>query len=111
MNDSKFMSGEVDVIQHATEAARQAGAYAPEAVAEYLVPHLTTVDTVSGPQVVVSNGLDYESLDGVFARMQVTENVAALFTGGKLNVTKLDPDLYQLIRKHKPELLGLRKNR
>jgi hypothetical protein len=99
----------VNVIEEATEAARKAGAVCPEGVAEFLGDRLTVVDTVSGPQVVVRSGLEVESLDGVFARMRVTEGVAALFHGGAVDVQNLDHDLYLMIRKHKPELLGLRR--
>lgn len=102
---------DVDALKEATEAARDAGAVCPEGVAEYLKNRLAVVDSVSGPQVVVKNGLAVEPLDGVFARMQVTEGVAALFHGGKVDVRNLSHDLYRAIRKHKPELIGLRKKR
>jgi hypothetical protein len=106
------MSSEnVNVIEKATEAARKAGAVCPEGVAEYLRDRLAVVDTSAGPQVVVQNGLEVESLDGVMARLQVTANVGALFHGGKVNVRNLDHDLFLVIRRHKPELLGLRANR
>jgi len=98
----------MDVMEMAAEAAREAGAVSPEGVAEYLKDRLTVVDTVSGPQVVVRSGLEVESLDGVFARMRVTEGVAALFHGGDVDVRNIDHDLYCVIRKHKPELIGLR---
>jgi len=104
-------SASVDVMQKATEAAKKVGAAYPEAVAEYLMDRLTVVDTMAGPQVVVRSGLECESLDGVMARMQVTENVGALFHAGKLDVRNLDHDLFLAIRKHNPELLGLRPNR
>jgi hypothetical protein len=104
-------SSVVDVMQQATEAARNAGAVCPEGVAEFLRDNLTVVDTAAGPQVLVRNGVDCEPLSAVMARMQVTENVAALFGGGKVNVRSLTPDLYRAIRKHKPELIGLRPNR
>jgi hypothetical protein len=109
MKSSESVS--VDVMEKATEAAKKAGAVCPEGVAEYLKDNLTVVNTVAGPQVAVRNGLDVESLDGVFARMRVTENVAALFHGGKPNVRNMDLDLYRVIRKHKPELLGLGRKR
>jgi hypothetical protein len=101
----------VDAFEMATEAAKQAGAVYPEAVAEYLKDQLIVVDVVSGPRVVVRNGLNYESLDGVFARMKVTENVGSLFNGGKPDVRKMDIELFQAFRKHNPEVLGLRKKR
>ena len=111
MNDSQKVIDNSDVMEMATEAARKAGAVCPEGVAEYLEDRLTVVDTVSGPQVVVRSGLEVESLDGVFARMRVTEGPAALFHGGKVNVRDIDHDLYRVIRKHKPELIGLRPHR
>jgi len=101
----------VDVVQMAIEAAQKVGAVCPEGVAEYLKDRLTIVDTVAGPQAVVRNGLEVESLDGVLARLQVTENVGALFHGGEVDVRNLDHDLYRAIRKHKPELLGLGRKR
>jgi hypothetical protein len=104
-------SASVDVMQVAAEAAQKLGAVCPEGVAEYLKDKLTVVNTAAGPQVVVRNGLEVESLDGVLARMQVTDNVAALFHGGKLDLRKLDHDLFRVIRAHRPEWLGLRKKR
>jgi len=104
-------SNVVDAFQMASEAARKAGAAYPEATAEYLRDRLTVVDTVSGPQVVVRSGLECESLDGVFARMKVTENVGSLFNGGKPDVRTMDHELFRAFRKHAPEVLGLRKNR
>ena len=101
----------VNVFEKATEAARNAGAVCPEAVAEYLNGSLTTVDTAAGPQVVVRNGLEVEPLDFVMSRLKITENVGALFNGGKPNVRTMSHDLYCAIRKHNPELLGLRPNR
>jgi len=106
------MSSEsIDVMATVIEAAKKVGAVCPEGVADYLKDKLTIVDTVAGPQVVVKNGLDVESLDGVLARMQVTDNVAALIHGGKVDVRKMDMDLYQVIRKHRPEWVGLRRGR
>lgn len=104
-------SESIDVMATVIEAAKKVGAECPEGVADYLKDKLTVVDTVAGPKVAVKNGLDVESLDGVLARMQVTDNVAALIHGGKLDVRNLDLDLYQVIRKHRPEWLGLRRKR
>ena len=101
----------VNVIEEATEAAKEAGAICPEGVAAFLEDDLTIVDTMSGPQVMVRNGLEIESLAGAIARMRVTEGVASLFHGGPVNVEDLDHDLYRVIRKHKPELIGLRSKR
>jgi len=101
----------VNVLDEVAEAAQKAGAVCPEGVAEYLKDDLTVVDTASGPQVVVRNGLDVESLDGVFARMRVTDNVGALFHGGNVSMRTMDQELYRIIRKHKPEWVGLRRRR
>jgi hypothetical protein len=101
----------VNVFEMAAEAAKKAGAVCPEAVAEYLSDNLTVVDTVAGPQVVVRNGVTVEPLDFVMSRLQITKNVGALFHGGDLDVRNLDHDLYCAIRKHNPELLGLRHKR
>lgn len=106
-----MIGANVNVLEKATEAAKKAGAVCPEGVAEYLKDKLTVVDTMAGPQVVVKNGLEVESLDGVMARLQVTENVGALFHGGDVDVRNLDHDLFLVLRKHRPELLGLRHNR
>ena len=97
----------VNVIEKVTEAAKKAGAIYPEAVAEYLKDNLVTVDSLSGPQVLVRTGLECEPLDFVMSRMKVTENVGALFNGGALNVRTLDHDLYRAIRKHAPTLVKL----
>ena len=102
---------DVYAMEKATEAARNAGAVCPEGVAEYLKDNLIVEDSVSGPQVFVRNGLEVEPLNSVFARMQVTEGVACLFHGGAVDVRKIDHNLYRAIRKHKPELIGLRPNR
>lgn len=102
---------DVNVMEKAAEAAKNVGACCPEGVAEFLRDKLTIVESVSGPQVVVRNGSQVKPLDCVLSRMQVTENVAALFHGGAVDVRNLDPDLYRAIRKHQPELLGLRKKR
>ena len=101
----------IDAMATVIEAAKKIGAECPEGIADFLKNKLTVVDTVAGPQVVVKNGLQVESLDGVLARMQVTENVAALIHGGKVDVRKLDMDLFQVIRRHRPEWLGLRRKR
>ena len=47
------------------------------------------MDTVAGPQIVVRNGLERESLDAAMARLKVTEEVGALFTDGKVDVRKI----------------------
>jgi hypothetical protein len=105
------MENSMNVMQKVAEAAKKAGAMYPEAVAEYLKDRVAVVETQAGPQIVVRNGLECESLDGVFARMQVTENVGAMFNGGKFDVRTMDHELYSAIRKHNPELFGLRKKR
>jgi len=101
----------VNVFEKATEAAKKAGAAYPEAVAEYIQDRLAVVDSLAGPTVMARNGLERESLDAAMARLKVTEKVSALFTDGKLDVRTIDFDLYQAIRKHNPELLGLRHKR
>ena len=101
----------VNVFEKATEAAKKAGAAYPEAVAEYIQDRLAVVDSLAGPTVMARNGLERESLDATMARLKVTEKVSALFTDGKLDVRTIDFDLYQAIRKHNPELLGLRHKR
>ncbi len=101
----------VNVIEKTVEAARKAGAAYPEAVAEFLKDDLTVVDTVSGPQVVVRNGLEVEPLDFVFSRLKTTKNVGALFNGGKPDPRTMSQELYLALRKCNPEVLGLRRRR
>jgi hypothetical protein len=69
------------------------------------------VDSLAGPTVMARNGLERESLNAAMARLKVTEKVGPLFSGGKLDVRTIDFDLYQAIRRHNPELLGLRHKR
>jgi hypothetical protein len=102
---------DVNVMQKAAEAAKKVGAVCPEAVAEYLKDRLSIVDTAAGPQIVVNNGLVVEPIEAVMARLQVTEGVGALFNGGKPDIRTMSHELYAAIRKHNPELLGLRPNR
>ena len=101
----------VDVFQKATEAAKKAGGAYPEAVAEYIQDRLSVVASLAGPTVMARNGLERESLDATMARLKVTENVGPLFNGGDVDVRTLDVDLYQALRKHNPEVLGLRRKR
>ncbi len=96
------------LFEKATEAARKAGAFYPKAVAEFLKDRLVEVETAAGPTVMASNGLGFEPLEFVMAQLQTTKNVGALFTGDKLDVRTLEHELYRAIRKHNPELLGLR---
>jgi hypothetical protein len=101
----------IDVTAKATEVARKAGAIYPEAIAEYIRNDLAVVDSAAGPQVVFRNGIGYEPLDFVMSRLKITENVGALFHGGKLDIKNLSHDLYRAIRQHNPELIGLRHKR
>ena len=48
-------------------------------------------------------------MDAAMARLKETEEVGPLFTDGKVDVRTIGVDLYQAVRKHNPELLGLRK--
>ena len=100
----------VDVFQKATEAARNAGAAYPEIVAEYILPRLSVVESLGGPQVMARNGLEPETLSVTMQRLKESENVGPLFDA-KLNVKTMDHELYLAVRKHNPELLGLRSKR
>ena len=100
----------VDVFQKAAEAARNAGAAYPEIVAEYILPRLSVVESLGGPQVMSRNGWEPETLGVTMMRLKESQNVGPLFDA-KLNVKTMDHELYVAIRKHKPELLGLRKKR
>lgn len=104
-------STNLDAFEKATEAAQKAGAACPEAVAEYLKDKMTVVSTMAGSQVMVRNGLEVETLDAAMARLQATEDVGALFHGGKVDVRTMSHDLFCAIRRHNPELVGLRKTR
>ena len=92
----------VDVFQKATEAARNAGAAYPEAVAEYIQDRLSVVDSLAGPTVMARNGLERESLDAAMARLKVTENVGPLFNGGNVDVRNLDVDLVSSTQEAQP---------
>jgi hypothetical protein len=101
----------VNVFERTVEAAKRAGAAYPEALAEFLKDDLSVVNSLAGPQVVLRNGLERESLDAAMARLKATEEVGALFTDGKVDVRKIGVDMFQALRKHNPEVLGLRKKR
>ena len=92
------------------EAARNAGAAYPEIVAEYILPRLSVVESLGGPQVMSRNGLEPETLSVTMQRLKESEIVGPVFDA-KLNVKTMDHELYVAIRKHNPEVLGLRKKR
>jgi len=100
----------LNVIEKATEAARKAGAVYPEAIAEYIKDQLAVVNTMAGPQVMASNGLGYESLDAAMPRLKQDEKVGRLFSG-QLDMQNTDHDMYLAVRKHNPEVFGLRRGR
>ena len=100
-----------NVLEKTAEAAKQAGEIYPEALAEFLKDKLSVVDTIGGPQVFVRNGLECESLDAAMAQLKTTEEVGVLFTEGKVDVRKIGVDMFQALRKHNREVLGLRTKR
>lgn len=100
----------VNVFEKATEAARSAGAACPEIIAEYILPRLSVMDTAGGQQVMARNGLEPESLSVTMQRLKESANVGPLFNA-KLDLKAMDQDLYLAVRKHAPEMLGLRKKR
>jgi hypothetical protein len=104
-------SANVNVLEKTVEAAKKAGSVYPEALAEFLKDDLSVVDTIGGPQVFVRNGLECESLDAAMARLKTTEEVGVLFTDGKVDVRKIGVGMFQALRKHNPEVLGLRTKR
>jgi len=104
------ITASVDVFQKATEAARSAGAAYPEIIAEVILPRLSVVESLGGPQVMARNGLECEPLNIAMLRLKQSEDVGPLFDA-KLNVKTMDHDLFLAVRRHNPELLGLRKNR
>jgi len=109
MKSSQTVPATVNPMEVATEAAKKAGAVCPEGVADFLKDKLSVVETAAGPTVMVKNGLGFEPLDFVMTRMQITEGVGALFNGGTVNVKNLDHDTYLVLRKHRPEIFGLRR--
>jgi len=106
-----MVTASVDVVEKATEAAKKAGAAFPEAIGEFIKDQLTVVNSMVGPQVMASTGLDYESLDAAMARLKQEEPLAPLFTGEKLDPRTMSHELYLAVRKHNPEVFGLRRGR
>jgi len=109
MKSSQTVPATVNPMEVATEAAKKAGAVCPEGVADFLKDKLSVVETAAGPTVMVRSDQGFEPLDFVMTRMQITEGVGALFHGGTVDVTKLDHDTYLVLRKHRPEIFGLRR--
>ncbi|MEN6407193.1 MAG: hypothetical protein ABFC77_12060 [Thermoguttaceae bacterium] len=100
-----------NVFEKTVEAAKQAGATYPKAVAELIRDKLSVENSLAGQQVFVRNGLCRESLGVAIDRLKQSEKAKPLFGDGKVNVRLLDVGEYIAIRKHNPELFGLRKKR
>jgi hypothetical protein len=95
-------------FQAAVRAAQEAGAVYPEVVAEYLRPDLTTVSTQAGPTVMSRNGLGFEPLSAVIARLKVDAEMGAAMNGGRPDLEHITTRVYRAFRRHAPEVLGLR---
>lgn len=110
MSDAKF-DAKVDVFDKVVEAAKCAGSPFPESVAQYLADNLSVVDSLAGPQIYVWNGTEREPLSVTMARLKESKDIGPLFGDGKVDVRTMTYDAFRAIRRHNPELVGLRKKR
>jgi hypothetical protein len=92
-------------------AAKDAGSPFPESVAQYLMDDLSVVDSLAGPQLFVWNDTEREPLSVAMNRLKESADIGPLFTDGKLNLRKMSYDAFHAVRRHNPELVGLRKKR
>ncbi|NLE37627.1 MAG: hypothetical protein GX621_06335 [Pirellulaceae bacterium] len=101
----------IDVFDKTVEVAKNAGSPFPEAVAQYLADSVSVVESMAGPQIFVWNGTEREPLSVAMARLKESEDIGPLFTDGKVNVRTMSYDAFRAVRRHNPELVGLRKKR
>ncbi len=99
------------VFDKVVEAAKGAGSPFPESVAQFLMDDLSVVDTLAGPQVYVWNGKEREPLSVTMARLKESKDIGPLFGDGKLDKRNMSYDAFRAVRRHNPELVGLRKKR
>lgn len=101
----------IDVFDKVVEAAKDAGSPFPESVAQYLADSVSVVKSMAGPQIFVWNGTEREPLSVTIARLKESKDIGPLFTDGKVNVRTMSYDAFRAVRRHNPELIGLRKKR
>jgi hypothetical protein len=97
-----------DVMEKATQAAKDAGACCPEAVAEILAPHLYVEQTMAGPTVFCHTEGGSLPLTAAVTELRRNPTIKGLFEhGAGLDLRHLATPHFRAIRKRNPELLGL----
>ena len=97
-----------DVMEQAIQAAKDAGACCPEAVAEILASHLCVEQTMAGPTVFCHSESGAIPLATAIAELRQNPTIKGLFErGAGLDLRHLATPHFRAIRKRNPELLGL----
>jgi len=97
-----------NVMEKAVQAAKDAGACCPEAVAEILAPRLCVEQTMAGPTVFCHSESGAIPLATAVAELRQNPTIKGLFDrGAGLDLRHLATPHFRAIRKRNPELLGL----
>jgi hypothetical protein len=101
-----------DVMEKAVQAATDAGACCPAAIAEILRPNLYVEPTQAGSTVLCNLQGRAVPLPAAIAELRQNPTIKGLFEhGAGLDVRKLTTLHYRAIRTANPELIGLRPKR
>jgi len=97
-----------EVMEKAIQAATDAGACCPKAVAAILEPHLYLELSMAGPVVLCSTKDGVFSLPAAVAKLREDPTIKGLFQpGAGLDYRHLAMPHFMAIREPNPELVGL----
>jgi hypothetical protein len=96
------------VMEQSLQAAKDAGACCPEAVAEILAPNLHIEQTMAGPVVFCNTENGVVPLATAIAKLRQNPTIKGLFErGAGLDLHHLTTPHFRAIRRYNPELFGL----